>query len=132
MGGNTSRDDDRSETSCSESSYDSSSSDEIKRYNSRKSIINVRNENATPIGQVELEPDAFRRAVNPVILATSVIRGNISHQEPENQDEEVGGITPGDRYDLNDSTSRNQTDNLQRKKKHRKNRKNRKSKRMSR
>ena len=76
MGGNTSRDDDRSETWCSESSYDSSSSDEIKRYNSRKSVINVRNENATPIGQVELEPDVFRGAVHPVFLATSVARSD--------------------------------------------------------
>ena len=58
MGGNTRRDEDRSETSCSESSYDSSSSDEGRRYNLRKRVINVRNGNATPIGQIELEPDA--------------------------------------------------------------------------
>ena len=116
MGGNTSRDEDRSETSCSESSYDSSSSDERKRYNSRKSVINVRNGNETPIGRIELEPDAFREAMNPDNSATSVIRGNNSRQEPGNQDEEVGGITPGDRYDSSDATSRDQTDNLQRKK----------------
>ena len=67
MGGNKGRDDDRSETSCSESSYDSSSSDERKRYNSRKSVINVRNGNETPIGRIELEPDAFREAMNPEI-----------------------------------------------------------------
>ena len=132
MGGNTRRDEDSSETSCSESSYDSSSSDERKRYNSRKRVINVRNGNATPISQIELEPDAFRGAMNPEISATSVIRGNDSRQEPGYEDEEVGGISPGDRYDPNNATSCDQTDNLQRKTNNRKNRKNCKSKRKSR
>ena len=132
MGGNMRRDEGRNETSCSESSYDSSSSDERKRYNSRKRVINVRNGNATPIGQIELDPDAFRGVMNPENSVTSVIRGNNSRQEPGCEDEEVGGITPGDRYDPNDATLRDQTDNLQRKKEHRKNRKNCKSKRKSR
>ena len=50
MAGYKGRDDDRNKTSYSKSSYDSSSSDERKRYNSRKSVINVRIGNATTIG----------------------------------------------------------------------------------
>jgi hypothetical protein len=81
-GGHSSRDDDRSATSCLETSNDSSSSYERKRYNSRKRVTNVRNRNATPIGQIKLKSDAFRGAMNPENLVTSVIRGNYSRQDP--------------------------------------------------
>ena len=79
-------------------SYDSSSSDDHKTNKSKKKANKTRTGNDTPIGQIELEPDAFRGAMNPEdILSSSANRGNISSQPLEEQVVDNGGITPGSR-----------------------------------
>ena len=47
------------------SSYDSSSSDDHNRNQSKKRVTKSRIGLETPMGQRELEPDAFRGAMNP-------------------------------------------------------------------
>ena len=68
----------RSGSSESGSSYDSSSSDDHKRNKSKKKANKTRIGNDTPIGQIELEPDAFQRAMNPENLSSNANRGHIS------------------------------------------------------
>ena len=84
MGGN--KQTNQSGSSVSESSYDSSSSDDHNRNKSKKKASKTRTGIDTPIGQIELEPDAFREAMNPEdIISSSANRGNISSQLLETQ-----------------------------------------------
>ena len=86
----------------------------------------------TPIDQRELEPDAFRGAMNPDISSSSANRGNFSNQQLEEQELEEEGITPGDRYNPDEASSRNVTDNLNRMKSQRSHKKSHHSRRISR
>jgi len=114
------------------SSYDSSSSDDHNRNQSKKRVIKSRIGVETPIGQIELEPDAFRGAMNPDISSSSANRGNFSNQHLEEQDMDEEGITPGNRYNPNENSSRDVTENLNRKKSQRKHKKGHHSRRNSR
>ena len=94
-GGN--KENNQSGSSDSGSSYDSSSSDDHKRNKSKQKGNKTRIGSDTPIGQIELEPDAFRGAITPDNLSSNANRGNISGQHLEEQVVEDGGITPGNR-----------------------------------
>ena len=76
----------------------SSSSDDHNRNQSKKRVNKSRIGVDTPIGQRELEPDAFRGAMNPDILSSSANRGKFANQKLEEQELEEEGITPGNRY----------------------------------
>ena len=80
------------------SSYDSSSSDDRNRNQPKKREIKSRIGVETPIGQRELEPDAFREAMDPDISSSNANRGSFSSQHLEEQDVDEEAITPGDRY----------------------------------
>ena len=114
------------------SSYDSSSSDDHNRNQPMKRIIESRIGVETPINQRELEPDAFRGAMDPDILSLNANRGSFSNQHLEEQVVDGEGITPGDRYNPDDNSSRDVTDNLNRKKSQRKHKKSHHSRRNSR
>ena len=73
----------QSGSSESGSSYDSSSSDDHNRNQSKKRGNKLRIGADTPIGQRELEPDAFHGAMNPDISSSSANRGNFSNQQLE-------------------------------------------------
>ena len=62
-------------------SYDSSSSDDHNRNQSRKRGNKSRIGVDTPIGQKELEPDAFRGDMNPDISSSNANRENFSMQQ---------------------------------------------------
>ena len=98
------------------SSYDSSSSDDHNRNQPKKRVIKSRIGVETPIGQRELEPDAFRGAMDPDISSSNANRGSFSSQHLEEQDVDEEGITPGDRYNSDEVSSRDLTENLNRKK----------------
>jgi hypothetical protein len=111
-------------------SYDSSSSDiHNKRHQSKKRRYKSSIEIYSSIGQNELEPDAFCGAMNPDIFSFSVNRGSFSSQHLEEQDVEEGGITPGDRYNPDEASYRDATENLHRKKSQRKHKKSHHSRR---
>ena len=129
MGGN--KQTNQSGSSDSGSSYDSSSSDDHNRNKSKKKASKTRTGIDTPIGQIELEPDAFRGAMNPDNLSSNANRANNSSQPLEEQVVENGGITPGSRYNPDDISSRDVTENLNRKKSSRKHRKSHHSRRNS-
>ena len=114
MGGN--KETNQSGSSDSGSSYDSSSSNDHNRIKSKKKVNKTRTGIDTPIGQIELEPDAFRGAMNPENLSSNANRGHISSQPLEEQVMDDGGITPGSRYNPDDISSRDVTVNLSRKK----------------
>ena len=99
----------QSGSSDSGSSYDSSSSDDHKRNKLKKKANKTRTGNDTPIGQIELEPDAFRVAMYPDNSSSNADRRNISGQHLEEQVVEDGGITPGSRYNPDDISSRDVT-----------------------
>ena len=63
VGGNKANN--QSGSSDTRSSYDSSSSDDHSRNKSKKKASKTRTGIDTPIGQIELEPVAFRGAMNP-------------------------------------------------------------------
>ena len=84
------------------------------------------------MGQRELEPDAFRGAMNPDDSSSNANRGNFSTQHLEEQDVDGEGITPGDRYNPDETYSRDVTENLNRKKSQRKQKKSHHSRRNSR
>ena len=65
----------------------------------------------TPIGQRELEPDAFRGAMDPDISSSNANRGSFSSHHLEEQDVDGEGITPGDRYNPDEASSRVVTEN---------------------
>ena len=113
-------------------SYDSASSNYHNCNQSRKRGNKSRIGIDTPIGQKELEPAAFRGAMNPDISSSSANRGNFSIQQLEEQDVEGEGITPGDRYNPDEASSRDVTDNLNRKKSQRRHKKSHHSRRNSR
>jgi hypothetical protein len=114
------------------SSYDSSSSDDHNRNQTKKRGNKSRIGADTPIGQRELEPDAFRGAMNPESLSSSANRGNFANQQLEEQELEEEGITPGDRYNPDEASSRDVTDNLIRKKSQKRYKKSHHSRRNSR
>ena len=67
--------------------------------------------------------------MNPDILSSSVNRRIVFSQHLEEQDVDEGGITLGDRYNPDEVSSRNDTENLHRKKLQRKNKKSHHSRR---
>ena len=130
MGGN--KETIQSGSSDSGSSYVSSSSDDHNRNKSKKKASKSRTRIDTPLGQIELEPDAFRGAMNPDIVQSNANRDNNSNQPLGEQVVDDGGITPGTRYNPDDISSRDATENLNRKKSSRKHRKSHHSRRNSR
>ena len=129
MGGN--KQTNQSGSSDSGSSYDSSSSDDHNRNKSKTKASKTITGIDTPIGQIELEPDAFRGAMNPDIVTSNANRANNSSQPLEEQVVDNGGITPSSRYNLDDISSRDVTENLNHKKSSRKHRKSHHSRRNS-
>ena len=99
-GGN--KENNQSGSSDSGSSYDSSSSDDHNRNKSKKKANKTRTRIDTPIGQIELEPDAYRGAMIPENLSSNANRGHLSRQPLEEQVVDDGGITPGSRYNPDD------------------------------
>ena len=78
MGG--SKGSNQSGSSDSGSCSDSSSSDDQNRHKSKKKANKTRKGIDTPIGRNELEPDAFRGAMNPDIVQANANRDNNSDQ----------------------------------------------------
>ena len=72
-------------SSDSGSSYDSTSSDDHNRNQSRKRVTKSRIGVETPMGQRELEPDAFRGAMNSDDSSLNANRGNFSTQHLESK-----------------------------------------------
>ena len=130
MGG--SKESNQSGSSDSGSCSDSSSSDDQNRHKSKKKANKTRKGIDTPIGRIELEPDAFRGAMNPDIVQSNANRDNNSDQHLGEQVVDDGGITPGARYNPDDISSRDATENLNRKKSSRKHRTSHHSRRNSR
>ena len=118
MGG--SKESNQSGSSDSGSCSDSSSSDDQNRHKSKKKANKTRKGIDTPLGRIELEPDAFRGAMNPDIVQSNANRDNNSDQHLGEQVVDDGGITPGARYNSDENSSRDATENLNRKKSSRK------------
>jgi hypothetical protein len=122
----------QSGSSESGSSYDSSSSDDHKRNKLKKKGNKTKTGIDTPIGEIELEPDEFRGAIFPGILFSNANRGNNSSQHLEEHHVENDRITPGNRYNPDESSSRDATENLIRKKTQKKHKTSHRSRRNSR